>query len=372
MKQEFPSSKFRLLVIFLAAIGALATTGQQTLGQGSQPLKVGFVYISSVTDLGWSQAHDQGRKYLEKTMNGRAQRVQTTFVENVPENSQVERVVEKMIAQGNKLIFSTSYGYLEPLLRVAARHPDVIFMQCQRHSAAKNVGTYFASQQDPMYIAGFIAGKMTKKNKLGYIAGHPVPPVLACVNAFALGARKANAKARVQVVWNNSWSDPPNEAEATKGLVESGADVIASQLNTSSTVVQTAEKEHVYSVGMETDLSRMAPNGWLAAQTWNWGPLYAKVAGAVLDHTWKADNAIYSMKDGYVGISSLGKVVPEAVKKEAKAIEQSIESGKVAVFQGAIKDKSGTVRIANGAKVSAKELEEMNWLVDGVDGSVTK
>jgi basic membrane protein A and related proteins len=369
MNRQFSFIEFRLSIILVAALLASITTAGQVLAEG--PLKVGFVYIGSISDLGWTQTHDQGRKYLEKTMNGRAQRVQTTIAENVPETAQVERVVEKMIAQGNKLIFCTSYGYLEPVLRVAARHPDVIFMQCQRHSSAKNVGTYFASQQDPMYVAGFIAGKMTKKNKLGYVAGHPVPPVLACVNAFALGAQKANAKARVQVVWNNSWSDPPNEAEATKGLVESGADVIASQLNTSSTVVQTAEKEHVYSVGMETDLSHMAPKGWLVAQTWNWGPLYVKIAGSVLDHKWNADNARYSMKDGYVGISALGSVVPEGLRKEAKVIEQNIESGKIAVFQGPIKDNSGATRVAIGAKASAKELEEMNWLVAGVDGSVT-
>src|ERR1700722_3851564 len=154
MKRQFSSNRCQSSVILLAALWASITTAGQARAEG--PLKIGFVYISSVSDLGWTQAHDEGRKFLEKTMNGRAQRVQTTIAENVPETAQVERVVEKMIAQGNKLIFSTSYGYLEPVLRVAARHPDVIFMQCQRHSSAKNVGTYFASQQDPMYIAGFV------------------------------------------------------------------------------------------------------------------------------------------------------------------------------------------------------------------------
>ena len=364
MKENF-LSKFRLLLA--AQIWALAITSPPALAVDGQPLKVGFVYVSSVSDLGWTMAHDQGRQYLEKTLGGR---VQTTVAENIPETAQVERVVEKMIAQGNKLIFSTSYGYLEPVLRVAARHPDVIFMQCQRYSRAKNVGTYFASQQDPMYIAGFVAGKVTKKNKLGYLAGHPVPPVLACINAFALGAQKANAKARVQVVWNNSWSDPANEAEATKGLIETGADVIASQLNTSSTVVQTAEKEHVYSIGMETDLSKMAPRGWLLAQLWHWGPLYVKIAKSVIDHQWQAGNTIYSMKDGYVGISPFGQAVPAAVQKEAKALAQNIVSAKVAVLQGPVKDQTGSVRIEAGRHAGEKDLENMNWLVEGVDGAV--
>jgi basic membrane protein A len=361
--------KVRAQVLTVLTLASQASVAQPSDAADSQPLKVGFVYVSSVKDLGWSEAHDRGRQYLEKALGDR---VRTTIAENIPETGEVERVVEKMISQGNKLIFSTSYGYLEPVLRVAARHPEVVFMQCQRHSSAKNVGTYFADQHDPMYTAGYVAGKMTKTNKLGYIAGHPVPPVLACVNAFALGAQRANAKVRLQVVWNNSWSDPPNEAEATKGLIESGADVIASQLNTCSTVVQTAEKAHVYSVGMETDLSKMAPKGWLVAQTWNWGPLYARIAQAVIAHQWHAENSIYSSKDGYVGISPFGKVVPDSLQKEAKAIEQKIESGKVVVFQGPIKDQSGTVRIAASSHADDQDLAEMNWLVSGVSGTVPK
>ncbi len=215
--------RYWIILLSLLACGEILLQ-QLAVAQNNSPLKIGFIYVSPVSDLGWSGAHEQGRKYLDKAMQGH---VQTTIAESVPESAEVERVAEKMIAQGNKLIFSTSYGYLEPILRVAARHPDVIFMQCQRRSTTKNVGTYFARQADPLYIAGFIAGKVTKTNKLSYIGGYPVPAVVVCVNAFALGARAANPKARVRVVWTNSWADPATEAEATRGLIESGVDVVA-------------------------------------------------------------------------------------------------------------------------------------------------
>lgn len=332
-------------------------------------LKVGFILTGSASDRGWNYAHDQGRQFLEKALKGR---VQTDMVDNVPENAQVERVAEKMIAQGDKLIFSTSYGFLDPLLRVAARHPDVIFMQCQRHSTAKNVGTYYAVMWEPFYIGGYLAGKMTKTNKLGFLGGHPVPVCIASLNSYALGARAANPKVRVKVVWNNSWQDPANEAEATKGLIESGVDVILSELNTASTVVQTAEKGHIYSIGTEVDMRDLAPKGWLIGQTFNWGPLYVKIANSVLDKTWKAANTVYPMKDGYVGVTTCGEAVPSALRREAAVLLRKITDGSLVIFKGPLPDRDGKLQVAAGKVASAHDIENMTWAVPGVDGVIPK
>lgn len=365
--------KLRIQRMFLFALLILAVVqgiGPVRGAVGDKPLKVGFVMVGSASDHGWNYAHDQGRKFLETALKGK---VETTFVEKVPENAEVERVMEKMISQGNRLIFATSYGYLEPALRVAARHPDVIVMHCQRSApkSAKNVGTYFADQYSPGYIAGIVAGRMTKTGKLGYIGGHPIPTILACVNAFTLGARKVNPAVKVKVVWTGSWEDPATEAEAAKGLIDAGADVIDSQLNTSLTVVKTAEKNGVYSVGTEADLSKEAPKGWLTGQVWNWGPLYVKIAQSVIDRTWKPGDQVYTLKDGYSEIAPYGTVVPKAVKAEAEKAKQAIKEGKSNFFKGPIKDRDGKIRVKNGEVLDVKGTDSVNWVVEGVDGSLS-
>jgi len=201
------------LLFGLICASKLSSSGEVEL----KPLKVGFILVGSHLDYGWNYAHDQGRLYLEKHMSGQ---VQTTLVENVPESADVERVMEKMIAQGNKVIFATSYGYLEPALRVAGRHPEIIIMHAGRSNQhpMKNVGTYFATQHDPNYAAGIVAGRMTKKNEIGYVGAHPVPPLLVSLNAFTLGAHSVNAKVKVHMVWTNTWHDPVLEAETAKSL----------------------------------------------------------------------------------------------------------------------------------------------------------
>lgn len=336
-------------------------------GTSSEPLKVGFITTGPVNDSGWNCAHNEGRRFLGNAMKDR---VQTMLAENVPESAEVERVMEKMIAQGAKLLFCTSYGYLEPALRVAKRHPDVIFMQCQRSSSVKNIGHYYAKQFEPLYVAGFIAGRMTKTNKIGYVGGHPVPTVLSALNALTLGARAANPKVVVQVVWINSWFDPASEVEATKGLIESGADVITS--TNSTTVVPAAEKQHIFTVGCNGDFKKLAPKGCLTSQLWNWGPLYVKITESVLNSTWKPTNNLYSMKDGYVDLASFGDVVPEKIRKEANTLKEKIKRGQLIVFQGPVKDRDGKVRISAGKAADSKMLETMDWLVAGVHGSLPR
>ena len=354
----------RLLLSSLAAFFA----GQIAYSADSktQPFKVAFLCVGSVNDSGWNAAHNKGRLYLESNIPG----VTTTFAERIPENAEAERVLEKMIAQGNKLIFTTSYGFLEPALRVAARHPEVTFMQVNRFDTAKNLGTYFSHQYQPLYLAGVVAGKMTKTNKLGFLGAHPVPPLLQAANAFALGARSVNPRVVTKVVWIGSWSDPPTEAEAIKGLVESGVDVIGHIQDNQNTILKTAESLGIYSVGCYNDAHELAPKGWLTGACLDWGPLYAKITKSVMDHTWKSGCLITGMDGGYIKLATFGKAVPVKIQKEVTALQQDIKSSKLAVFKAPLKDREGKLRLAEGQKPDIKWLTNMDFFVDGVEGSL--
>jgi len=368
------SSKYKryclsFLFIAILSIDCLFSTTVQAAQNVSTPLKIGFIMVGPVTDMNWSQAHEQGRKFLESTLKNK---VQTTVAENVPENAEVERVLEKMIAQGNKLIFTTSFGFFEPALRVAARHPEVIIMQCQRPTPplVKNVGTYYANQFEPMYVAGVVAGRMTKTGKIGCVAGHPIPQILTCLNAFTLGARSVNPKVKVKVVWTGNWVDPATEAEATKGLIDAGVDVVIPFASVA--VIETAERLGAYSIGTQVDMSKIAQKGWLTGQRWIWGPLYVRIVESVQNHTWKPGDERFSMKEGYVDISPFGPAVPEVVRKEANVVRKEIMDGKLVVFKGPLKDRDGIVRIPVGKVADSSFAETTDWLVPGVEGSIPK
>lgn len=362
------------IFLFLIAVLFITTNAIVADQSTASPLKVGFIMVGPVNDFGWNYAHNQGREFLEKTLNGK---VQTTFIENVPENSDVQRVMERMIAQGNKLIFATSYGYLEPALRVAAHHPDVIIMHCGNRSRppnAGNVGTYFGNQAGAAYVIGTVAGRMTKKNIIGCIGGHPVPQIIQKLNAFALGVHSVNPKAKVHIVWINSWNDPAMESEATQSLIDQGADVISSgDIDSPLAVVRTAARRHIYCATYNgSDMRAQVPDSWLVSAYWNWGPLYVKIAKSVLDHNWKASDSRYGLKDGYIKLSPFGKAVPLAVQSQATDLFKRIAEGRFSIFKGPIKDRDGNLRITEGTTPSDKDLEQMNWLVPGIVGSIPK
>ena len=354
------------LILFSTTNFGLAANQQETA-----PLKVGLLLSGPVADLGWNSTHDQARKFLEKELQGK---VQTTVAEKIPESAEAERVMEKMIAQGVRLIFAASYGYGEPVLRVAARHPEVIIMQCERDipTSFKNVGSYFVDANGPLYITGVVAGRLTKSGKIGCIAAHPISVVLSTFNSFALGVQRVNPKARIQIVWTNCWNDPTIESEATKGLIDSGVDVVFSEMSSAMTIVQTAAKNGIHSAGCCLDLEHVAPKSWLTGQNFNWGPLYVKTAQAVINHTWKPGNNYYGMKEGYSQLSKFGTDVPESVKKEAMLVKQNIDSGKIIIFKGPLKDQNGRERVKAGTTLDTKALTEMNWIVEGVQGPMPK
>jgi basic membrane protein A len=349
-------------IVFVSTMTAL-TAGALT----GNPLKIGFLFVGPVSDWGWSYAQNEGRLYLDAALQGKAQ---TTFAENVPEGADAERVMEKMISQGCRLIFATSYAYLEPVLRVAARHPDVKFMQLSRFEARPNLATYFYLQFQPMYAAGIVAGRMTKTNKIGFVGSRQIPPILQTINAFTLGVQSVNPKAKVKVVWTNTWVDPALEVEAAQGLFENGVDVLGFDLSNPVAIVKAAESHHVYVVGCYTDVHQFAKKYWLTGACFDWGPYYTGVAKSVLDNTWMGGLTIRSAEKGDVRLSSFGPAVPNTVKEEALTAMQKIAKGKLTVFQGPVKDGAGKLRLAANQKPDIKWLANMDFFVPGIEGSL--
>ncbi len=352
---------FCLIIMLVSQVRVFAVNETPKL-----PLKVGFIMAGSVADMGWNQAHNEGRLYLEKMMKGK---VQTVYAEKIPESAEASRVMEKMIAQGTKMIFLTTYGYLDPAIAVAARHKAVVFMQINRTSqkSMPNVGSYYLNFHEPMYVAGLVAGRMTKSNNIGFIIGHPVPNVFVTMNAFTIGARSVNPKVSVHAISINSWSDPIAEVEATKGLCERGADVIVSHLDSSLTVCLTADHAEVYSVGEHMDLNKQVPHSWLTGQYWNEGPLYVKLVQSVIDGSWKSGVSCYGLKDDCVKLASFGRTVPPNVRTDAVQVLQQIKNGKLLIFRGPIKDAQGKTRIPAGKVIDDRALASMDWVVPGVE-----
>lgn len=348
-------------IAMLVAVGLLAVLFTQ--GAVAKELKVGFIYVSPVGDAGWSYAHDQGRKALDK-LDG----VSTAFVEAVSEGPDSERVMTNMARKGYGVIFATSYGYMDPMLKVAKQFPNTIFMHCSGYKTAPNMGNYFGRMYEARYLSGLVAGAMTKKNILGYVAAFPIPEVIRGINAFTLGVRAANPKAEVRVVWTKTWYDPATEKEAAKSLLDVGADVIA-QHQDSPGPQEAAQERGVYSVGYNSDMSAFAPKAHLTAPIWNWAPFYVKTVKSVQNGTWKSASVWPGIKDGIVDLAPFGPMVPAKVQKMTLTQKSAMINGTLRVFTGPIKDQSGTVRIAAGQVPPDGDLLGMNWFVEGVIGT---
>lgn len=330
----------------------------------AKDVKVGFIYISPVGDAGYSYAHDQGRIALD-SMPG----VTTSFVESVPEGPDSERVALNMARKGFDVIFGTSFGYMDPMLKVAKKFPNTVFLHCSGYKTADNMGNYFGRIYQSRYLTGVVAGSMTKSNILGYVAAMPIPEVIRGINAFTLGAQSVNPDVEVRVVWTNTWYDPATEKEAAKSLLDVGADVIA-QHQDSPGPQEAAEEAGVYSIGYNTDMSRFAPKAHLTSAVWNWAPYYKKVVKEVQDGTWKPESAWVGMDQGVVDISPFGPMVPADVQEKVNALKQEISDGEVHVFTGPIEDQDGKVVIPEGKMATDEEMLNMNWFVKGIIGTV--
>lgn len=330
---------------------------------GDKPMKVGFIYVSPVGDAGYSYAHDQGRLAVEG-MDG----VTTSFVESVSEGPDSERVMLNMARKGYNIIFATSFGYMDPMLKVAKKFPDVVFMHCSGFKTAKNMGNYFGRMYQARYLSGMVAGAMTKTNTLGYVAAFPIPEVIRGINAFTLGAQLINPDVSVRVVWTKTWYDPATEKEAARSLLDVGADVIA-QHQDSPGPQEAAQEKGVYSVGYNSDMSAFAPKSHLCAPIWKWGGFYKEMVENVRRGTWESKAYWYGLEHDIIDLSPMSDSVPQDIQKQVLAMKQDIAAGRVTVFTGPVRDQAGTVRIAEGAVASDKELLGMTWFVRGVIGT---
>lgn len=346
----------------------LAVLVQQAPAQTpAPPLKVGFVYVTPVFEAGWTRQHDEGRLAMEKALGDR---VKSTVVESVAEGPDSERVMRDLAQQGHRLVFATSFGYLEPALRVAAEFPEVKFEHAGGHKTAANLNTYNARYYEGRYLAGLLAGRMSRSGIAGYVAGFPVPEVIQGINAFALGMRAANPKAQVRVLWLNTWFDPQKEREAALTLVNQGADLLTNH-SASPAVAQAAEEKGVMLIGYQSDMRRFAPKAQLTAVVHQWGGYYTRVAQSVLAGTWKAQPAWGGMKDGFIALAPLSAAVPRAAAAEVEAKRRAVVAGTLKPFAGPLVDNEGRMRLARGA-LDDGAIATMNWFVQGVVGRVPR
>ena len=349
---------------FLAA--SMGLTSVSALAE--KEVKAGFVYIGPIGDHGWSFQHNQGRLAVEKALGDK---VKTTYVEMVPEGADAERVIRKLASTGNNIIFTTSFGYMNPTLKVAKQFPNVKFEHATGYKMAKNVGVYSARFYEGRYVMGQVAGKMTKSNVIGYVASFPIPEVIRGINATVQGLKSVNPDATVKVVWVNSWYDPGKEGDAAKALIDQGVDVIM-QHTDSPAPLQVAEQRGVYAVGQASDMKAFAPKAQISAIIDDWSGYYIKKVKESMNGTWKPDNTWGGIKAGMVGIAPFADFVPKDVVAMAEKTIEDIKSGAVNPFQGPIKDQSGKLVVEKGQVIPDKELLGMNWYVEGVDGKLPK
>lgn len=344
---------------------ALAVAGSATGAMAAEKLKVGFVYVGPVGDFGYSYQHDQGRIAMQKALGDQ---VETTFLENVPENDS-ERSIEQLARTGHKLIFTTSFGFMEPTLKVAKKYPNVKFEHATGFKRAPNVSTYSARFYEGRYVIGQIAGKMTKSNTLGYVAAFPIPEVVSGINAFYLGAKSVNPNIKLKIIWANTWFDPGKEADAAKALLAQGADILA-QHTDSAAPLQEAEKAGKLGFGQASDQHRFAPKAQLTAIVDDWSRYYIDRTKAVLDGTWKSEDTWDGMKQGMVELAPFTNM-PDDVKAMAEKTEAGIRDGSILPFACPVVDQSGkTVDCKGGKTLSDEQILSMNWYVQGIEDKV--
>lgn len=365
-------SLFALLAAILLTGGllpSLASVSAQDATPEGEPFKVAFVYVSSAADLGWSYSHDQGRLALEEALPN----VETAFQEMVPENpADAERVIRQFAQDGYDVIFTTSFGYMDPTINVAQDFPDTTFIHISGFKTADNVGTGFGKIEEPRFVSGQIAGAMTESNLIGYVAAFPIPEVIRGINAFTLGVREVNPDATVRVVWTNTWFNPQQERAAAEALLDAGADVIAQHQDTPGPQ-QAAQDRGVYGIGYNADMSSQAPEAVLTSAIWNWGPYYIDVVEQVMAGTWESNQFWGGWQDGVVDLAPIADFVPADVRAAAEEEVARFESGEetiYTIFTGPIADQSGEIRVPEGESMTDEELLGMNWFVEGVEGEI--
>lgn len=348
-----------LLVAVFAAIGP---------AMAQEPMKVGFVYVGPIGDHGWSYQHDQGRLALEKHFGGK---VKTTYVENVAEGADAERVIRQLARTGHDVIFTTSFGFMNPTLKVAKQFPNIVFEHATGYKRSKNLGTYLSVTYEGRYISGYVAGKMSKSGKVGYIASFPIPEVVRDINAVMLGMQSVNPDAELVVIWVNTWFDPGKERSTAEVMMDQGVDVII-QHTDSPAAMQAAEARGRYAVGQASDMSHFGPKAHLLSVINDWSNHYIKTVQQVMDKTWKPKDYWGGMADDVIRIPEFNAAIPADVVAKAKSLMDGITKGTFHPFTGPIKDQTGKVRVPAGKRMTNGELAGMDWYVQGLKGSLPK
>ena len=341
-----------------------ATPGFSGFSPSETRLQAAFLTNGPANDFGYNSAHDAGRQAAEKALGGT---VKTGILENIPETEDAERTMERLVESGVKVVVATSFGYQDSTVTVAARHPDVKFLQAWGFKQGPNIATYSAKMYESWYLMGIVAGRMTKSNKLGVVAAHPIPPMKWQIDAYTLGARSVNPEATVTVTFINHWFDPVLASQASEALVNQGSDVLAGVLDNSVGVAQAAEKRGVWLIAHNTDLSKFAPTMQLTGTEWLWAPLYEKELRDAQAGTWTGGtDRAGGLEAGYVGILPFSSSVPESVRAEVEAARAKIISGKLQVYAGPIKDNAGVEKVPAGKAMTHDEVMGIDWMVDGV------
>ena len=350
-----------------ASAAAPASAASATAASPMQgPLKIGFIYVGPVGDGGWTFAHDNGRKAIEAEFGDR---VQTSIVESVPEGPDAERVTRDLAGQGNQLVFGTSFGFMEYMLKAAKDHPDVKFEHATGYKTAANFANYDSRTYEGAYMAGVLAGRMTQSNTLGVVASVPIPEVLRNINSFTLGAQSTNPNIKTKVVWINSWFDPSKEAEAATALINGGADVLF-QNTDSSAVLQTAQNMGKRGFGWDSDMTQYGPKAHIASAVINWGPYYVKTVRDVLDGKWQSGQTWWGVKEGAIDLVGIADDVPQDAKDKLTEVKNGLKDGSFAIWKGPIADQSGKEVLAAGQTADDKFLHGINFYVKGVEGTV--
>ena len=351
-----------------AAAPAASPAGAPAGTPAGGPLKVAFVYVGPVGDGGWTFAHDQGRKAVEAAFGDK---IQTTFVEKVPESSDAERVFRDLASQGNKLIFGTTFGYMEPMLKVARDFPDVKFEHATGYKTAPNMAVYETKTFEGAYLAGILAGKTTKSNKLGVVASFPIPEVVRNINAFTLGAQSVNPNVTTRAVWISSWFDPAKERDAAMTMIGQGVDVLIQNTDSPATL-QAAEEKGVNAFGWDSDMTAYGPKAHLGSAIIDWAPYYKQSVQSALDGNWKNGETWWGVKEKSINLVNVNASVPEEARAAMEAKKAELAEGKAIVFAGPLVDQSGKERVAAGKEAEISLLKGMNFYVKGVEGSIPK
>jgi simple sugar transport system substrate-binding protein len=346
------------------AMAALAFAAPQAAAM--EPLNVGFVYLTPIGDAGWTFQHDLGRKAVEAKYG---KRVKVSFVESVPEGADSARVISNLAQKGNDLIFTTSFGYMEPTLKAAKRFPKVIFEHATGYKSAKNMGNYLPRFYEGRYLGGMVAGAKTKTNVIGYIGAFPIPEVVRGINSFMRGAQRENPDAKIKVIWINSWYDPGKEREASEALLAQGADVITHHTD-SPAAVQAAQEKGKFAVAYHSDMKKFGPKAQLAAVVHNWDEFYIRRVGEALDGKWKTSSVWEGIDKGMVDIIINDDIVDSALAGRVKKARDDIAAGRLHPFAGPVVKQDGSEAVAAGANLSDKDMQGMDYYVRGVEGKL--